>query len=171
MQTKINKLMVFIHWATVILIILAFTSIEFRSIFGKNTLFHDVMKTSHLYIGFLVLFLTILRLVIRKFVVFPIIGQRLLYTKFRAIVAKLVHGFLYIWLITMPLLGWCIISAKGTYTIPFGLPSITPVLSKADVVKIKDIHEIFAYIGLAVIFVHATVAITEYYILRVRFKK
>ncbi|MFV9931509.1 MAG: hypothetical protein AB8V03_03770 [Francisella endosymbiont of Hyalomma asiaticum] len=39
-------------------------------------------------------------------------------------------------------MGWCIISAKGTYTIPFGLPSITPVLPRADVVKIKDIHEI-----------------------------
>lgn len=61
-------------------------------------------------------------------------------------------------------------NAKGTYTIPFGLPSIMPVLPRADVVKIKDIHEIFVYIGLAVIFVHATVAITEYYILRVRFR-
>lgn len=49
MQTKINKLMVSTHWATVILIILAFISIEFRSTLGKETLFHDVMKTSHLY--------------------------------------------------------------------------------------------------------------------------
>ncbi|AEB27931.1 cytochrome b [Francisella hispaniensis] len=171
MQTKINKLMISIHWATVILIILAFITIEFRSAFGKETLFHDVMKTSHLYIGFLVLFLTILRLVVRKFVEFPIIGQRLSYNKFRTIVAKIVHSFLYIWLITMPLLGWCIISAKGTYTIPFGLPSITPVLAKVYVVKLKDIHEIFAYIGVAVIFVHATVAISEYYILRLRSEK
>ncbi|MFV9925196.1 MAG: cytochrome B [Francisella endosymbiont of Hyalomma scupense] len=45
MQTKINKLMVFIHWTMVILITLAFISIEFRSAFGKETLFHDVMKT------------------------------------------------------------------------------------------------------------------------------
>ncbi|ABU60646.1 cytochrome B [Francisella tularensis] len=115
--------------------------------------------------------MTILRLVVRKFVEFTIIGQRLSYNKFREIVAKIVHGFLYIWLITMPILGWCIISAKGTYTIPFGLPSITPVLAKVYVVKIKDIHEIFAYIGLAVIFLHATVAISEYYILRLRSEK
>ena len=45
MQTKINKLIVFIHWTMVILITLAFISIEFRSAFGKETLFHDVMKT------------------------------------------------------------------------------------------------------------------------------
>lgn len=45
MQTKINKLMVFIHWTIVIFITLAFISIEFRSAFGKETLFHYVMKT------------------------------------------------------------------------------------------------------------------------------
>ncbi|MFV9925197.1 MAG: hypothetical protein AB8U93_06135 [Francisella endosymbiont of Hyalomma scupense] len=69
-------------------------------------------------------------------------------------------------------LGWCIISAKGTYTIPFGLPSITPVLPRADVVKIKDIHEIFVYIGLTVIFVHAIqqLLLQNYYILRARFR-
>ncbi len=168
MQTKINKFMVYLHWTTVILILLAFLSIEFRSMFGKYSLFHDVMKTSHLYIGFLILFITILRLVIRRFVSFPFIGQRLEYNKFRTIVANLVHTFLYFWLITMPILGWCLISAKGTYVIPFGLPAITDVLSRDSVVRLKEIHEVFAYVGLAVIFIHAVVAITEYYIIRSR---
>lgn len=168
MQTKINKFMVYLHWTTVILIFLAFISIEFRSIFGKHSLFHDVMKTSHLYIGFLILFITILRLAIRKFVSFPFIGQRLEYNKFRTIVANLVHIFLYFWLITMPILGWCLISAKGTYVIPFGLPAITDVLSRASVVRLKEIHEVFAYVGLAVIFIHAIVTITEYYIIHSR---
>ncbi|QIW09217.1 cytochrome b/b6 domain-containing protein [Francisella sp. LA112445] len=161
MQTKFNRLMVYIHWLTVILIFLAFISIEFRSIFGKHTLFHDFMKSSHLYIGFLVLFLTILRLSIRKFVEFPIIGQRIYYNFFRSIVSKIVHIFLYIWLILMPILGWCLISAKGTYIIPFGLPPILEVMARPDVIEIKNIHEYFAYIGLAVIFVHASVAIVE----------
>ncbi|MED7787937.1 cytochrome b/b6 domain-containing protein [Francisella sp. 19X1-34] len=166
MQVKINRLMVYIHWLTVFLILLAFISIEFRSIFGKHTLFHDFMKGSHLYIGFLVLFLTILRLCIRNFVEFPIIGQRIYYNLFRSIVSKLVHVFLYVWLIIMPILGWYLISAKGTYIIPFGLPSILDVLAKPDVVEIKQIHEYFAYIGLAVIFVHASVAIVESIILK-----
>ncbi|ASG67121.1 cytochrome B [Francisella halioticida] len=47
MQIKINQLMVYIHGLTVILIFLAFVSIEFRSIFGKHTSFHDFMKTDH----------------------------------------------------------------------------------------------------------------------------
>lgn len=164
MQTNINRLMIYIHWATVILIVLAFVSIEFRSSFGKHTLFHDLMKNSHLYIGFIVLFLTILRLSIRKFVSFPIIGQRVFYNTFRAILARLVHIFLYVWLIAMPILGWAIISAKGTYIIPFGLPAILDVMPRADIVEIKELHETFAYIGLAVIFSHALVAAAEYHI-------
>jgi cytochrome b561 len=61
----------------------------------------------------------------------------------------------------MPILGWCLISAKGTYIIPFGLPPILEVMARPDVIEIKNIHEYFAYIGLAVIFVHASVAIIE----------
>ncbi|WP_234393255.1 cytochrome b [Francisella noatunensis] len=139
--------MVYLHWTTVILIFLAFLSIEFRSIFGKHSVFHDVMKTSHLYIGFLVLFITILRLAIRKFVSFPFIGQRLEYNRFRTVVASLVHTFLYFWLITMPILGWCLISAKGTYVIPFGLSAITDVLSRDSVVGSKKSMKFLRILG------------------------
>lgn len=166
MQNKVNKLTVYIHWATLILIILAFISIEFRSTFGKHTLYHDVMKTSHLYIGFMVLFLTILRLILRKFVVFPMIGKRFFYNNFRTLVSHVVHVFLYIWLITMPLLGWAIISAKGTYIIPFGLPAILDVMLRPDVIEILNLHRIFAYVGVAVISGHALVAIVEYQLVR-----
>lgn len=61
----------------------------------------------------------------------------------------------------MPILGWCFFSAKGTYVIPFGLPSILGVMPRADIIEIKEIHEYFAYVGLAIIFVHASLAITE----------
>lgn len=168
MQQRINKLMVYIHWVTVILIVLAFITIEFRSTFGKHSLYHDVMKTSHLYIGFLVLFLTIFRLVLRRFVTFPIISKRLSYSGFRAFIAKSVHIFLYVWLIIMPILGWLIISARGGYSIPFGLPAILDVMPRANVIAIKDIHEYFAYVGLAVIFIHALVALVEYYLIKKR---
>ncbi len=56
-----------VHLLTVILIAMNFLSIEYRSAFGKHTLFHDIIKSSHLYICFLVLFLTLLRLVARQF--------------------------------------------------------------------------------------------------------
>jgi cytochrome b561 len=63
----------------------------------------------------------------------------------------------------MPILGWCLISAKGSYSIPFGLPSIIDVMPHANVVAIKDLHDSFAYIGLWIILIHAAVALIEYY--------
>ena len=63
----------------------------------------------------------------------------------------------------MPILGWCLISAKGTYSMPFRLPAILDVMPHANVVAIKDLHNLFAYVGLWVIFIHASVALTEYY--------
>jgi len=161
-----KKTMIIIHWLTVILIAMAFLSIEYRSAFGKHSLFHDVMKTSHLYIGFLVLFLTIFRLIARQFVG----GMSLDIPKsnFRVAISHFFHLFLYVWLIAMPILGWCIISAKGSYSIPFGIPSIISVMPHTTVVAIKDLHNTFAYFGLWVIFIHASVALVDYYFMKKR---
>ena len=165
MKDSMKKTMITIHWLTVVLITIAFLSIEYRSAFGKHTLFHDVMKSSHLYIGFLILFLTMFRLVARQFVG----GMSLNNTnksKLRKAISKFFHLFLYVWLIAMPILGWLIISAKGGYSIPFGLPAILSVMPHANVVAIKDLHNSFAYIGLWIIFIHASVALVEYYFYR-----
>ena len=162
MKNSMKKIMIIIHWLTVALITMAFLSIEYRSAFGKYTLFHDIMKSSHLYIGFLILFLTIFRLVARQFVG----GMSLNNTnksKLRNAISKFFHLFLYVWLIVMPILGWLIISAKGGYSIPFGLPAILSVMPHTNVVAIKDLHDTFAYVGLWMIFIHASVALVEYY--------
>ena len=92
-----KKTMIIIHWLTVILIAMAFLSIEYRSAFGKYSLFHDVMKTSHLYIGFLVLFLTIFRLIARQFV--GGMSLDIHKSKLRVAISHFFHLFLYIWLI------------------------------------------------------------------------
>ena len=44
-----KKIIIIIHWLTVILIVIAFLNIEYRSTFGKHTVFYDIMKSSHLY--------------------------------------------------------------------------------------------------------------------------
>ncbi|WP_234393459.1 cytochrome b [Francisella adeliensis] len=160
-----KRLMILIHWLTAILIVCAFISIEFRSSFGKHNLFHDVMKSSHLYIGFIVLFLTIVRLFLRQ-IYGGMSYSRHKKSKIKKLISQLIHLFLYAWLIFMPILGWCIISAKGTYIIPFGLPSILDIMPHANVVAIKDVHNTLAYFGLWVIAIHAFAALFDYYVLR-----
>ena len=63
----------------------------------------------------------------------------------------------------MPVLGWCLISAKGGYSMPFGLPPILDVMPHVNVIAIKDLHNTFAYIGLWMIFIHAIVGLSEVY--------
>nr|WP_252988884.1 hypothetical protein [Francisella noatunensis] len=47
----------------------------------------------------------------------------------------------------MPILGWCLISAKGTYVIPFGLSAITDVLSRDSVVGSKKSMKFLRILG------------------------
>lgn len=157
-----KKNIIILHWLTVLLIALAFLSIEYRDLLGKDSIFHDVMKSSHLYIGFLILFITILRFIIRQFTYDIELNNSK--SRLRKILAQSFHLFLYAWLILIPILGWCIISAKGTYSIPFGLPSILDTMPRVNVIAIKDVHDYFAYVGLGVIFLHASVALIEYYV-------
>ncbi|MBK2026586.1 cytochrome b [Allofrancisella guangzhouensis] len=157
-KDHVKKLIIALHWLTVVLLILVFVSIEFRSAFGKNTVFYGFMKSSHFYIGFSILFLTTFRIILKQFIMSPRPGYGLL----RKLLAKLVHGFLYFWLMAMPILGWCIISAKGTYSIPFGLPSLIDHMPKEYIGQLKNVHEYLAYIGLGIIFIHILVGLFNY---------
>jgi len=56
-----------------------------------------------------------------------------------------------------------IISAKGSYNIPFGLPAILNIMPRPDIIAFRDLHNTWAYIGLWIIIIHASVALIEYY--------
>ena len=150
-RNKSATLMVYIHWTTFSLILLSFITILTRGIFGKG-MFHDVIKTMHFEIGFLILAITIFRIIMRHFTKFPAIKPAL-ENKLQKFIAKSVHLFLYFWLIAMPILGWSIISAAGK-PIPFGLPTLISPQSSLTIEYMKNIHETLAYVGLAVIFIH-----------------
>lgn len=166
MNSKATKVLVWIHWLTLILIIMAFASMEFRSIFGKDTLFHDIMKTSHFYIGITVLTLVIIRLLVKSFAAKLPVVEPSIKSKVQRVISKSVHVFLYLWLVTMPLLGWLMLSAFGSTSIPFGLPQLISTTTPATAYLIEDIHIYLAWIGLAVIILHACGALLNHYCLR-----
>ncbi|APC96865.1 cytochrome b [Francisella frigiditurris] len=168
-RNKFAIIIVYIHWLVVLLILFSFFSIETRSFFGKACLYHDLMKNSHFYAGVCILFLTILRLGIKPFASFLSVSVKI--DKFHIYIEKIAHWCLYVWLIVMPVLGWLILSAKGS-GIPFGLPHLMAPTSKGVIIILEQIHEILAYIGLFIIFIHASGALYSHYILdRKSFKK
>jgi cytochrome b561 len=162
-RTKITALFVCIHWLIVALILLSYFSIETRSIAGKTTLYHDIMKAGHFYIGFAVLFLTVSILIIKPFVRMKSINPKIT-SKSQKLIYKCVHIFLYGFLIVVPVLGWCMLSAKGAY-IPYGIPSILSYDSElASLLKV--IHVYIANTAMAIIFLHASGALYNHIILK-----
>lgn len=92
-RTKITALFVCIHWLIATLILLSYFSIETRSIAGKTTLYHDIMKAGHFYIGFAILFLTIFILLVKPFAHMSPINPKIT-NKLQKRISRMVHIFL-----------------------------------------------------------------------------
>ena len=165
-MNKATKILVWIHWLTLVLIIMAFSSMEFRGMFGKHTLFHDVMKLSHFYIGITVLALVIIRLLVKSFASKLPAIEPSIENKIQKIASKAVHVFLYFWLLAMPILGWLMLSAFGSTNIPFGLPPLISATTPATANLIESIHVYLAWTGLTVIVLHACAALFNHYYLK-----
>ena len=72
--------------------------------------------------------------------------------------------FLYGFLIIVPILGWCMLSAKGRY-IPYGIPPILSYnLEFASLLKV--VHVYIANTAMAIIFLHASGALYNHIILK-----
>lgn len=163
---KRNKwlgLLIYIHWLTMLLILLVYFTIETRSFFGKETLYHDIMMVSHFYIGMVILFITILRLIIIPFTGLSKMSPKTI-NKYQKLCSKFVHIFLYAFLIITPILGWFILSASGK-SIPFGLPNIIPYNLELRN-QLKDIHIFIANFAVIIIFIHACAALYHHYVLK-----
>ena len=164
-QQSYSNWMVRLHWLTVLLIIAIYASIEFRGLFEKGTAERDLMKEVHFVLGLSLWFITLLRLVVRRFSVIPAIEPAP-----SAMVIKisgLMHLALYSFLLLMPLLGWLILSA-GDKVIPFWGFQL-PALIGPDpdlAASIEDIHECIGTAGYVLIAVHTLGALAHHYRLK-----
>lgn len=74
---------------------------------------------------------------------------------------------LYVFMIGMPLLGWLLLSAKGTPIPFFGMHFAALIAeNKALAESIKELHETVATIGYFLIGSHAAAALVHHYVLR-----
>ncbi len=164
-QQNYSNWMVSLHWLTVLLIIAIYASIEFRGIFEKGTAERDLIKEVHFVLGLSVWFITLLRLVVRRFSPIPPIVPAPSATALK--ISALMHLALYGFLLLMPLLGWLILSA-GDKVIPFWgfqLPALIgpdPDLASS----IKEIHELVGKAGYLLIAVHTLGALAHHYRLK-----
>jgi superoxide oxidase len=164
-QQSYSNWMVRLHWLTVLLIVAIYASIEFRSIFEKGTVERDLMKEVHFVLGLSLWFITLARLVIRRFSVIPEIEPAPSAVALK--VSALMHLLLYGFLLLMPVLGWLLLSA-GDKIIPFwGFQLPTLINPDPDLAgSIKEIHEFVGTTGYVLIAAHTMAALAHHYRLK-----
>ncbi len=147
----------------VVLMIFVFASIEGRQLFEKGSEMRDLFKMWHFMLGLLVLALVSVRVYLRLSQVEPQITPPLSATQ--AFTAKAAHLILYVFMITMPIAGWFLLSAAGKPVPFFGLELPALTATDKDLAKsIKSIHELVGEIGYYLIGFHALAALFHHYV-------
>jgi cytochrome b561 len=161
-QHNYSNWMLRLHWLSVLLIIAIYASIEFRGLFEKGSAERDLIKEVHFVLGLSLWFITLLRLVVRRFSPIPPIVPAPSAAAIK--ISALMHLTLYGFLLLMPVLGWLVLSA-GDKVIPFWgfqLPAL--IGPDPDVAAaIKEIHEMLGTAGYVLIAAHTLGALAHHY--------
>lgn len=147
-----------LHWLTVVLVIVAYLSMEYRGLWPKGSVERDLMKQAHFLAGFSILALTLLRMGWRFSQPNPAIEPAL--QRSMQVLAKLGHLALYAMLLGLPLLGWLALSGWGKPIELFGVA--IPALIEPDKALAKTVigwHEDIAKLGYWLIGAHALIAL------------
>lgn len=163
MKTKYGSPLIILHWGMLLLIIAVFVSIELRELYPKGTPTREGMKALHFMLGMSVLFLGVLRLVVR-FSSGPVPKIEPDPASWMKLSASLTHIALYAVMIVLPISGWVVLSAAGK-SIPFGLPALMSA-NEGLAHTIEEAHEIGGQIALIVILLHSAAALFHHYVLR-----
>lgn len=159
---RYSTLSIAIHWIMFILMAAVYASIELRVIFPKGSDPREFMKMLHFMLGLSVLLLVIIRVYARLTHPTPPIEPAL--SKSQQLAAGAGHLALYALMISLPILGWLMLSAAGKPIPFFGLE--LPALieeNKALAKQLKEIHETLGVLGYYLIALHVAAALYHHY--------
>lgn len=154
-----------LHWLMLALIVVVYATMEFKSVYPKGSEGRDMLAHWHYTFGLSVFALAWLRLLVRLAGDEPAVEPPLPAWQARA--ARAMQWVLYALMIGLPLLGWLVLSAKGTPVTVFG--TALPALAGEDkaLAKVaKEIHEAAATAGYGLIGLHAAAALFHHYVRR-----
>ncbi len=164
-RNRYPRSLIALHWLTLLLVALVYVCMEFRGIFPRGSESRALMKAVHYSSGLTVLAMVLVRIVLRVRAAIPAVMPAL--PPIQRFAATAAHLALYGFMLSMPLIGWLILSAEGDSISMWGLPVpalIGPHKGFADL--LKDLHEIGASFGYALIGLHALAALHHHYIRR-----
>lgn len=165
-----TKTAIRLHWVIAALIVFMLAGGFLMEFLPDDNLALTVMVFNwHKTIGMLILLLSVLRLVWRLTHKPPALDASI--KSWEALLSKAVHVLFYGFMIGMPLIGWAIIS---TSRFPSKLFNVVP-LAKLPILRdytgdararindlFEEIHEIFAFMAIALILLHIIAAIKHH---------
>jgi cytochrome b561 len=155
-------LTIFLHWATLLLILLSAAAIFGRELVDDKAV-QGMLMNLHRQAGLLVFILLFLRIMERAFPMNPRVDHGLPF--FLRLMALASHGFIYLLLASLPLMGWALSNARGVDVALLGwVPLPRLVNTDPDLADtLADIHEWAAWALYAVVAVHAGAALWHHY--------
>jgi cytochrome b561 len=159
-----NAVSIGLHWATALLFVAAYSTIELRELFPKGSGMRDAMRWWHESVGLAIFVLAGLRLLIRQVARPRLPKENQSWLRGLSVAS---HVALYLLMITLPVIGWIMLSADGKAIPFFGVslpPLITPNGDLAE--QLEELHETVGTLGYWLIGLHATAALFHHYVLR-----
>lgn len=162
-KDRYSTLSIALHWLMFILMAAVYASIELRVIFPKGSDPREAMKALHFMLGLSVLLLLFLRVYARFSSTAPAIKPAL--SPAQQLAASAGHSALYALMLSLPILGWLMLSAAGK-PIPFFGLELPPIIAenKALAKQLKKIHETIAELGYYLIALHVLAALYHHHI-------
>lgn len=161
---RYDRLSMALHWLSAGAVLLAIALIEFKGVFGKGA-GREMIKLAHYQAGALVLALTTMRVVwsLKRARIAPLETE----TPTDRVLAKIVHGGLYVALLAVPVAGVLSLLAAGKPVVLLGID--LPVWSeggKTLAKSFKRFHESLANGMLALLFLHVGAALWHRHVRR-----
>ncbi|GBQ86761.1 cytochrome b [Asaia krungthepensis] len=152
-----------LHWLMVVLILtMLFVGVFMASGAGPH---YHMLVSFHRPLGIAILLLAIVRLINRRFNPPPALPADL--PRVMSLVAKASHWALYVLMITLPLVGWAMLSAGG-YPIPlWGQSLLLPPILPHDATVwgwLRLTHTVLAFGLFGLIMAHAGAALFHFLI-------
>jgi cytochrome b561 len=165
MTQKFAPTQILFHWVIFILVALTYAAMELRDFAPSGSDLRDWMKLMHYTLGVTVLILMLIRLVIKTRHKDPNITPTP--PRWQIILAKAVHGILYLMFISLPILGILTLYYGNVHWSYFSIAMPVAGQENDDVRQtIKSLHELIANTGYFIIGLHAAAALFHHYFLR-----
>ena len=159
----ISKLL---HWGMAVLVLIALCAIEFKDLFPKGAIRHQVVGW-HFQLGLYVLLLILVRIIWRMKNPAPPIFPPL--SRIQALAASSAHFSLYALMLILPVIGVLTRQARGNDVEFFGhmLPAFLDEDSGLPyALKIKSVHAFLGDVLIGLVAVHVLIAIFHHMVRR-----